>query len=282
MVLALLLIAIGLWWMAASLRQGPLEVTAFAVGDGDALLIRSPSGRTVLIDGGSRSQERVGERVLVPGLALLGVRRLDAIIITHSDSDHVNGLVDVLERFPVDRVLGPTEDVRDAAAFQRVMAVATAREIPRFPLTAGDIVNLDAETRLRVLAPARTPMQGTRSDDNNNAVVACLEYGKARMLFTGDIELEAERRLLAERADLDADILKVTHHGSRFGTSDAFLDSTTPTTAVISASGEQSHPHPEVLARLQQRGIRILRTDIGGRIRLFTRGEGWEVETYRR
>ncbi|MHB9105743.1 MAG: ComEC/Rec2 family competence protein [Armatimonadota bacterium] len=182
----LALVALGLWWGAARMLPRPLEVTALAVGDGDAYLIRTPSGRCVLLDGGSRSETKVGTEVLVPNLLLLGARRLDAVIISHPDADHVNGLPDVLEALPVARVLDP-EIPEDGTAYQQVVAICKAKAIPRFQVRAGQQINIDRQTHLRILAPGENLLAGTSSDANNNSLVCLLEYGRCypHLLCTG-------------------------------------------------------------------------------------------------
>ncbi|HEY3415751.1 MAG TPA: MBL fold metallo-hydrolase, partial [Armatimonadota bacterium] len=121
------------------------------------------------------------------------------------------------------------------------------------------------------------------ADENNNSVVCLLEYGKARMLFAGDLQEAGEQALLARKADLRADVLKVGHHGSHTGTSEAFLQAVHPRWAVVSCSGNLSSgfPHEEVLARLRDHGAQILRTDVSGQVRLTTYGGEWKVGTFR-
>lgn len=279
----LVVLAAGIWGAVWQWWPRPLEVTAFAVGDGDAYLIRTPGGKAVMIDGGSRSVPEIGARVLVPNLLLLGVRRLDAMIITHPDSDHVNGLPDVLEALPTARLLDP-ELPCDTSAYQQVVETARTRGVPCFPLRAGMRLNLDRRTRLTILAPADPLLVGTRSDSNNNCVVCLLEYGRTRMLFTGDLEEEGERALLERYPSLSADVTTVAHHGSRFGTGDEFLDAVHPYLAVISSRGDAGgeHPHASILNRLRNHGVRILRTDVHGQLRLTSDGRQWRVSTYRK
>lgn len=282
LLISLVLAAAAMWWWAAYSLPRPLEVTALAVGDGDAYLIRAPSGRCLLLDSGSRSLSEVGEQVLVPNLLLLGVRRLEAVIVTHPDSDHVNGLPEVLEALPVRRLLDP-ELPGENTAYQQVIEICKSKNIPRYPLRAGHVINLDKRTRLRVLAPGARLLAGTSSDTNNNCVVSLLEFGRTRMLFTGDLEAEGEAALLARGNDLRADVLTAAHHGSRTGTGSALLDAVQPRITVISSRGDLTgmHPHVSVLQRLREHGIRILRTDVHGQIRLRSDGKSWRVTTYR-
>ncbi|MHB9132309.1 MAG: ComEC/Rec2 family competence protein [Armatimonadota bacterium] len=280
LLLGLLLVAVGLWVFALRSLPRPLEVTAFAVDDGDAFLIRAPSGRTVLLDGGSRDITEVGERVLLPNLLLLGVRRLDAIIVTHPDSDHLNGLPAVMEAMPVGMLLEP-ELPGDTTAYQQLLESARQHNIPHYRATAGERLNLGGGVHMNLLAPADTRLSGTPADDNNNSVVCLLSYRQARMLFTGDLQEEGEQALLAQARDLRAQVLKVAHHGSMHGSCDAFLTAVQPSLALISSSGSASHPHPAVLDRLRARGVQVLRTDVLGETTLRTDGAGWQVRSYR-
>jgi len=234
-----------------------------------------------MLDGGSRSRTDIGAEVLVPNLLLLGVRRLDAVIISHPDSDHLNGLPDVLDALPVKRVLDP-DIPNDNSGYQRVVEICKEKGIPRYPLQAGRQITLDRRVRLRMLAPGAQLLSGTSSDTNNNCLVGMLEFGSCRMLFTGDLEAEGEGLLLSRGGNLRADVLTAAHHGSRTGTSEALLDVVQPRIVVISSGGGEQHPHPETLRRLRHRGIRILRTDVQGQIRLRSDGRTWRVATFRK
>lgn len=278
LLIALALVAVGLWIFAVTARPQPVEVIAFAVGKGDALLIREPAGRTVLIDGGSSDIPDVGKRVLVPNLFLHHVRQLDAIIISHPDSDHVNGLAEIIQAVPVKMILDP-EIPSESAPYQQVIELAEQQGIPRYRIRAGDRLHLSKRTMLRVLAPGETLLGGVQPDTNNNSVVCMLECRRARMLFTGDLEAEGEQALLAQQLDLRADVLKIAHHGSRNGTSEDFLTAVNPYNAVICCPGGNEHPHADVLARLRAHGTRILRTDVYGQMRLTTDGVEWQVST---
>lgn len=277
--LGLLLAAVVLWGFVLLAPPRALQVTAFAVGEGDALLIRAPSGRTVLIDGGSRTMPNVGD-TLVPNLLLAGVHRLDAILITHPDSDHLSALPAVMDALPVGMLLDP-EIPCETDTYRTVLATAEQKHVPRYRVCAGDCLNLGAGTSLRILAPGATLLQGTGADDNNNCVVCLLALGHARMLFTGDLERAGEVALLQSGQDIHADVLKVAHHGSRNGSSDEFLQAVDPSKAVISTQGAASRDLEPVLKRLEGRGIEVLRTDVHGQIRLQTDGERWQVWTKR-
>jgi competence protein ComEC len=243
------------------------RVTFFDVGQGDAAALRS-GVQTMLVDGGR-------DRRLLPLLADRGIRRIDAVVLTHAHPDHCGALPQLVEQFDVGGVwITPrkftgdcAERLRDACARSRTpihfVRDGTALTIGAFSITA----HL-ADTRFR------------RAPENNASVVLRAETGGRRFLLTGDIEKEAEL-VLADR-DLRADVLKVAHHGSRGSTSAAILDAIAPRIAVISCGRRNlfGHPHPSVLERLAERRVRTWRTDRDGTVsieiregRLFARTE---------
>lgn len=283
--LGLLIIAVALGGTVYAAWPRPLTITALAVGDGDCLLVRTPAGRTLLIDGGSRSQYDVGEQVIVPNLCLLGVKRLDAVIITHADSDHVNGLPAVLRAVPVGMLIHP--DMPEAVgAYQHLLATAQEAKIPCRVARRGARLRLDDDVTFEILHPRAALLENTVSDENANSLVGMLQYRKTRMLCTGDLTLEGEQALLATRDHLQADVLKVAHHGSRGSTSDAWLERVHPRYALISGQGTDGrpgttaeHPHPELLARLRRHHVTMYRTDMQGCVTLRTDGRQWRMHS---
>jgi beta-lactamase superfamily II metal-dependent hydrolase len=279
LIVGLALLAAMLWWAAWALWPRPLEVVAFAVGKGDAFLIRSPNGHAMMIDGGSSAIPDVGTRVLVPNLMLLHVRTLDAIMISHPDSDHINGLEAVMNALPVKMFLDPQLPCDDTSYLQ-LLATVAQRHIPSYQARAGGYINLGGGVEMHLLAPGLPLLTHTASDTNNNCIVCKLTYRRTSMLFTGDLEFVGEDALLRTGQDLHADVLKVAHHGSKNGTSFAFLDAVRPTMALLSCPGTTDHPHVSLLARLQARGIRSWRTDVSGQLDWRSYGDRWQVTTY--
>lgn len=282
-VLALLLLVAVLLWLLVYLQSPrPLAVIAFTVGKGDALLLRGPAGETVLLDGGSSDIPQLGERYLVPSLLLNHISSLDAIIITHPDSDHINALPAVLDAMPVKRIFSNGQS-NESSVFQLMVLLAKRKGIPWVNLREGDRLHLGNEVTLNVLAPTIATLTAFPTDTNNNSVVCALHYRQTSMLFTGDIAATGEETLLASGEPLQVDILKVPHHGSRFGSSNAFLTAVAPKMAVISCpGGEQGeHPSKDTVARLRAHNIDVLRTDVAGEIYLTSNGTRWQVHTYR-
>jgi competence protein ComEC len=248
-----------------------LTVHFLDVGQGDAMALRTPAGRWVLIDGGPRNAGRdAGRRVVVPFLRRSGVERLTLVVATHAHADHVGGLPAVLEALPVSLVLEPGEPLGEAPYLDFLAATETAGAGWRAART-GDHFELDG-ARITVLSPD-SAWTAAMTDPNEESVVLLVEYGRARLLLTGDAGLPVEWRLAGRVGDVD--LLKVGHHGSHSATSEAWLDELRPEEAVISVGARNTygHPAPEVLARLVARGIVVYRTDRQGTITFSSDGQ---------
>jgi len=234
------------------------RVTFFDIGQGDAIAIRSGE-HAILIDGGR------GERIL-PMLVDRGIRRLDAMVLSHAHPDHCEGLVPVLTHLDVRALWISPRRFRGSCAAQ-ILEAARVSQTPVHLVRDGDSLQA-GDLRLEAIV-ADTRFR--RAPENNSSVVLRVAVGGRRFLFTGDMEKEAEL-YLADR-DLRADVLKVAHHGSRSSTSAALLDNVDPRIAVVSCGRRNlfGHPHESVLAELGQRQIRIWRTDLHGTVEVETR-----------
>jgi competence protein ComEC len=249
-----------------------LTVHFLDVGQGDAVLLRSPKGRWVLIDGGPRGpQGDAGRRVVVPFLRRHGASQLAAVIATHAHLDHFGGLLAVLDAFDPAFVLEPGQAVPDPGYLGFLSAVEADGAEWR-PARQGDRLELDGVT-LEVVSPD-SGWVARQTDINEGSVVLLVTYGGARLLFAGDAGMPTELQL-AGRIGRVA-VLKVGHHGSRGATSDRWLDELQPADAVISvgAKNRYGHPAPETLARLRAHGVTVLRTDEAGTITLTVTSHG--------
>jgi competence protein ComEC len=276
MALALGLAAVA-WWPARGLPValvagllvtfGPAarpvvpELVMLDVGQGDALLLRH-RGRAVLVDGGGWLGADFGGRVLLPALAAQGVRRLDAVVMTHPDRDHCGGLVEIADYLPVQQVwTGPGWE-REGCAGELLAVPGPTHRL----LATGDRLQAGA-WRLQVLAAGG----GEDASTNDRSLVLAAEAAGRRVLLTGDISREVEARLVRSQAgSLDADVLKVAHHGSKSSSSASFLVAAAPRLALISAGLHNRYHHPaeEVLERLRRHRLVVVRTDLHGRVRV--------------
>jgi len=249
-----------------------LTVSFLDVGQGDAVALRSPAGRWLLVDGGPRGpQGDAGRRVVVPFLRSHGATQLAAIIATHAHLDHFGGLPAVLEAFDPAFVLEPGQAVPDAGYLGFLGAVESDGAAWR-PARQGDRLALDGVT-IDVLSPDSAWVAG-QTDLNESSVVLLVTYGETRLLLAGDAGVPTEAHLAGRVGHVA--VLKVGHHGSRGATSDRWLDELNPQDAVISvgAKNRYGHPAPETLARLRAHGVTVLRTDERGTITLTISSHG--------
>jgi len=249
-----------------------LTVSFLDVGEGDAIALRSPAGRWLLIDGGPRGpQGDAGRRVVVPFLRSHGATQLAAIVATHAHLDHFGGLPAVLDAFDPAFVLEPGQPVPDAGYLGFLSAVESDGAVWR-PARRGDRLELDGVT-LEVLSPD-SAWAVSQTDINEESVVLLVTYGTTRLLFAGDAGMPTEARLAGQVGRVT--VLKVGHHGSRGATSDRWLDELQPVDAVISvgAKNRYGHPAPETLARLRGHGVTVLRTDQRGTITFTVSSHG--------
>ncbi len=260
--------------LAADSHDG-LTLHFLDVGQGDAVAIRTPAGRWILVDAGPADDRMdAGRRVVAPFLLRQGARRLDAALVSHAHADHVGGLPAVLDRVQANLVLEPGMPAPDAS-YSRFLEWTSLHGQPWRPARRGDRLELDGVS-LVVLHPD-TAWSWWGLDLNENSLVVRVEWGRFAALLTGDAGFPAES-LLAGRLGR-VDLLKVGHHGSRGSTSEQLLAETTPGVAVISAGrrNRHGHPAPAALARLADAGARIFRTDRDGTIRVTVTADAMTV-----
>lgn len=266
--LALLLASTLCLWMVRPqerLNGGMLELTAIDVGQGDSLLVVSPEGRKLLVDGGGlplwiRSRMEIGEDVVSPYLWTRGISRIDAIALTHAHADHMAGLPAIIANFRPTELWLP-EGV-PKAEIRRLLRVAADSGVQVIYRRAGDTV-LFGGAMVRVLAP--DPEFPVRSGHRNDeSLIMKVSFGSTAMLLEADAEKGTEALVASQHAE--ADVLKVAHNGSASATSAEFLRRVHPRFAVISVGARNvyRHPRPEVLRRLQEAGVKTYRTDTAG------------------
>lgn len=241
-----------------------LEVHFLDVGQGDCTLIRSGE-HAMLIDGGNNNKGVEVQEYLESK----GIEKLDYIIGTHPDADHIGGLDVVLNQFENDELLIPDVS-KDTRTYEEVIEAADEEDSTIHHPEVGEQYTL-GEASFTVVAPNGKDYGSV----NENSIGILLEHGEKKFLFVGDAEEESEEEMLKNNMDLQADVYKVSHHGSRTGTTEAFLEAVRPEYAVISAGEGNSygHPHAEVLNRLRGEGIETFRTDEQGTIVAVSDGE---------
>lgn len=267
--------AIVAWPLALDHQgRGRAELLMIDVGQGDAVALRGPDGTWMLVDAGPPAGVGGdhGGHPVVRALRARGVRRLEALVLTHADLDHVGGAEAVLRSFQVGVVLDPAL-AAGKEAFVAALQAAQARGVPWRAARAGMGLSL-GDLTVDVLSPGDS-LLSTEPEANEASVVLLARLGRFEALLTGDAYKPLERRLAAALAP-GIEVLKVGHHGSDTSTDPELLDRISPGLALISAgrSNRYGHPTPEVLARLESRGIPVWRTDQDGTVRVVGRADG--------
>lgn len=261
-----------------------LTITCLDVGQGDGIVVESPQGARFLIDGGSSNKSSVGKYQLLPFLKSRGISRLDGILVSHTDEDHISGVRELLEfaakdltTLEIGELILPEWET-PPEAYGELCELAVRAGIPVEKAAAGEQLSLGGMTFV-VLSPEPG---AAGADVNEEGMVLELRYGAFRGLFTGDIGEETEERLLREGLLSDVDFLKVGHHGSRYSTGEAFLETVCPELAVISVSSTNTygHPHPDTIERLEEAGAQVWCTKDYGAVTVTVSGGTCRAEGF--
>jgi len=275
------------FWNLKDLFQKDLQLTFIDVGHGDSILVEFPGGKRMLIDGGGLREDRfnIGKNVIAPFLWKKKIRRIDTLVLTHPDPDHLKGLNFIASQFSIDQFWDNGFQT-DSEPYLQLKKILEEKKIKIHSLNEETPSQIMNGVEISFLNP---PVWGATQrkvrslwDLNNASLVMKLRFKNISVLLTGDIGKEAEERILRKGYLLKSDVLKIPHHGSSSSSSPLFLERVKPTYAILSV-GERNIgrlPHPEVLKRYQQLGSRILRTDKDGAITVMTDGEKMEVKTF--
>ena len=269
------LVAVLVWASVLILPDRRLHLYLLDVGQGDAILLRTAGGRAILVDGGPDPlllTSRLGE--ILP----FWQRRIDLVVATHADQDHLAGLIPVIERYRVSQVIeSPT--MGDSALSAQWHQTLAAAGLEPMVASRGMQILMGSGLRLEVLHPPAGVTAVEQADDNRNSVVLMVDAGRCRILLTADIDAETEASLLDEGLSLGATVLKVAHHGTDASSSEAFLSAVDPQVALVSV-GEGNpfgHPAEGTLQRLAALGCQVFRTDLQGTIELVTDGQRYWI-----
>jgi competence protein ComEC len=279
--------------------DGRLHVDFLDVGQGDAALITMPTGETLLIDGGGKTNfsalyigregeepelfepdtQTVGEAVVSEFLWKKGYSQIDYILATHADADHIQGLTDIAKNFRVrTAIFGRTP--LDDADFIELDNVLQKRSVPFLTVSRNDVLNF-GDARIEVLYPEKDESPAAISDNNHSLVVRVV-YGERKFLLTGDIEKETEKELINTPDFLPSDVVKVAHHGSKTSSTESFINATQAKLAIISVGKDSpfGHPKTEVVERWKNAGAKVLTTGENGTISFSTDGKDLRMETF--
>jgi len=249
---------------------GPvLKVYYFDVGQGDSIFIKTPEGKDILIDGGPDATvlQRLGETLPYWD------RKIDLMVLTHPHADHITGLDDVLKNYQINEVI--ETDLKTPTAEENYFnQLAVSDGAKEEKAIKGEKINLENDLDLQVLYPFTYQMD--EQDLNDDSVVIKMNYKGKTFLFDGDATSNVEAKLIDAGDDLKADFLKVGHHGSRYASSESFLEKVRPAVSIISVGAGNSYGHPtkDTLDRLLSIGSRVLRTDNNGTVEVDVGGDG--------
>ena len=263
-------------------NTGRLQITCLDIGQGDCISIKLPKGQNFLIDGGSSNKSKIARYQILPYLKNQGIGVVDAILISHTDNDHISGVLELLDDMSehltsvrVNNLILPQWGQSDDV-YQQLVDKAQAAGVNVQKGRKGERLQV-GETMFRFFSPEKG---ATGMDTNEEGMVVELEYGGFKGLFVGDIGAEMEKKLLPELEDID--FLKVGHHGSRYSTCQEFLDVVRPEMAVISCSATNRYGHPakETVERLENAGAKIWYTMKNGAVTVTTDGEKVWADTF--
>ena len=280
----LLLVAIAICLAIASRPDNLLHIYFCDVGQGDAILIKTPQNRQILVDGGRDEQVL---NCLSDALPFYD-HTLDLVILTHPHADHVGGLINVLRTYQVEKVVFQQTPYK-SADYQEFIDLLGEKNLPTLKVVAGDILALDQQTRaeiwyplskaeLELLAASIDPYDG--EDVNDSSIVFRLVCGDFETLLTGDAPEQVQKLLLGQGVVKESDVLKVAHQGAKDGSDENFLEKVNPKLAVISVGEDNTygHPHQETLEELENTGVKVKRTDRDGTVEVISDCKTWWIK----
>lgn len=266
-------------WLMCPQKPSELRITCIDVGQGDGAVLQMPTGEVFLVDGGSTSEQQVWKYQIEKTLKYYGISQIEGMFLSHDDQDHISGmeeyLDDTIPDIAVKCLYLPPTDEKEAFASLKEKAVQAGMEV--FTVSRGSRIEAEnGNWSIECLSPDSTAFSGS---DNEDSMVLMVRYGAFQMLFTGDLEGETEKMLARDEKNLKADVLKVGHHGSANGSSEAFLQAVMPEISVISCGKNNRYGHPaeETLERLRAVGSDVFVTSECGAVQIVSDGEKYSV-----
>ncbi len=245
-----------------------LKVVFFDIGQGDSIFVETPQKHQILIDGGPSSKvaEKLGKQMP------FWDKTIDLVILTHPDYDHQRGLLDVLDNYKVQNIIW-TGELSEGKTFESWL-LKLQKEKDKILLVKASTKIIAGQVKTDILYPVELAKQDS-SNSNDTSIVDRLIFGQTAFIFMGDANREAESEIINSGVDIKSNVLKISHHGSRSATSPEFLANVNPELAVISVGVNNSygHPHQEVLSNLAEFGIKVLRTDLLGDVKIMSDGQ---------
>jgi competence protein ComEC len=256
-----------------------LQVYFLNVGQGDSAFVKTPENHQIVIDGGPDSSASGKISSLMP----FWDKTIDVIILSHPEKDHMQGLMDILKKYRANYILdsGIKKDSAEYKEWEKILENQKRLGAKVIAVKAGDIIKL-GDVSINILFPYENfSNEIIKNSANESCVVLDLIFGKNSFLFTGDISDKSEKELMIKSdVAINADVLKVAHHGSKYSTSEKFLEFVSPEFAVICVGkNSYGHPTPEVLQRLEKFGIKVLRTDTNGNVKFVSDGKNLKLIT---
>jgi competence protein ComEC len=274
--LVILFLATVILWIFVFIenhQSNLLAVRFLDVGQGDAEFIETPDKKQVLIDGGPDLTilEKLGRAMAFYD------HYIDLIILTHPEADHLNGLIEVAKRYRIGAII-TTGVVRDTEEYKQWIEIIKEKNIPIYIAKSDGEIDFGNDIKMKILHPFENLAGQKISDSNNTSIIAQLDYKNFEALFTGDIEKSGENKLIASGINLNSDILKVAHHGSKTSSTEGFLKAVGALVAIIEVGKDNryGHPHQEVLDRLAN--LEIFQTGKDGNIEILSDGEKFFVK----
>ena len=275
MIFTLMILNVFMWNKALHFRG--IEVYFLDVGQGDAIFIDGFATKNILIDAGRKGfGKQAGKYIMSPFLLEKGIKKINYLMLSHQDADHVGGVKYLLQNFQVDSLVTSYFDSK-STSYLDALSAAVELGIPIKKVKMGDTIRLGVVSNLQVYNPAGSYAYSVLSSSNNLSIVMKFTYGYSTILFPGDIEFKAEKFLAESGFQINSNILKVPHHGSATSSTELFLDRVSPTEAVFSVGMNNPYHHPseKILTRYRSLGINYYRTDYEGA--LLFRSDGRSI-----